>query len=248
VILNLALAFLLPSFAPAQTARPLVLIYDGPGACKGCPAEIRSLAERAGYTARLIKPSEITPAQLSLASAYIQPGGDNTMEVRRAVGSKGLAALKDYVVGGGKYLGICLGGTLASTGPDDDGQMLGLLPVKAHESGDVNPRIVPVEIEGEGQRAVFVQDPPWFTLIDRTDKSIKVIARYSDRRIAGVSGPSGKGHVVLFGPHFEAGPDWAAQYGLKDPDGHDQSVFLKALRGLVPVKSCTACATPQTAR
>ncbi len=223
-----------------------VLIYDGPGACTGCPQEIRALVERAGYSARLVKPNEINARRLAAAALYIQPGGDNTMQVRRAVGPQGLAAIKNYVHDGGKFLGICLGGALGSTGPDDDGsRMLGLLPVEAFESGNMTARLVPVEIPPFGRRTSFVQDPPSFRLLNPADKSVSVIARYSDQRIAGVSGNFGKGKAVLLGPHFEAGTDWARHFGLNDPDGNEHDVFNHILKNLLPPTGCPACSPPK---
>lgn len=226
-----------------------ILIYDGPGACKGCAALIRSILRNAGHTARIVSPGEVNAATLKNASLYIQPGGKNTMHVRKAVGEDGLAEIKNFVQGGGKYLGLCLGGTLGSTGPDDEGQMLALLPVRAYESGDPRSKLVDLDIEGGfGRRKVYVQDPPDFTPLVGSESKIRVLAKYADGRAAAVRGAAGRGEAILVGPHFEA-DGWGRASGLKDPDGDDHKVFVWLVNELIGAPSAAtkrpAKATPR---
>lgn len=236
--------FLFSLFSLSAWANNRVVIYDGPGSCRGCAAGMRSILEKSGYQVRIITPRELTPATLAQADLYIQPGGKNTMHVRDSVGEKGLAAIKDFVKKGGKYYGACLGGTLGSTGPDDRGEMLGMLPVRAHESGNRQAKIVDIDVSfgNFGRRKVFIQDPPEFYLLEGAQSKVKVIASYDDGRIAGVRGRYGQGDVVLLGPHFEA-DGWAERAGIKDADGKDHKVFIWIIDDLLKSKK-PAITTP----
>ncbi|MGE4133578.1 MAG: BPL-N domain-containing protein [Bdellovibrionales bacterium] len=240
-------------WSPVSGAQSKILIYDGPGACEDCAREISALLKGKGYQAEIIRPEQVTEARLKQASLYIQPGGDNTMNVRNALGKDKLALIKNYVLKGGNYLGICLGAVLASTDQDDDGSpMLGLLPVSSVEANDMAAKVVPVTVSsgGFGVRHTFVQDPPTLKLLN-SKAAVQILARYANGGIAGVSGSAGKGKAVIFGPHFEASKNWAEFHKLKDPDGQDeQDVFMHFVRMALPasIKPVSAPASGKTAR
>ncbi len=214
-----------------------VAVYKGPGACDNCPEEIAALARKLGpsYSVELLPPSRIRPEVLRQFDLYIQPGGDNTMHVKKAIGPSGEQAIRDYVAGGGRYLGICLGATLASTGTDEDNRPLfGMLPIASHEidTANMSARVgeVNISLRGHGRRTVFLQDPPYMRVLPEGRDRVRVLATYPDGRAAAVSGHYGQGSAMLIGPHFEADSSWFSHHGLRDQDGNDQHIFLDFMR------------------
>ncbi|MER7754410.1 hypothetical protein [Kitasatospora sp. NPDC097643] len=227
--------------ATAPAGRPLALVYRGPAACDGCPEAARALLERGGLAVRYIGPHErlhFAAATLAGAAVYVQPGGTNGQEVttawdllRRDPAFRP-ELVRDYVRGGGRYLGLCMGGYLAGDPgfdllPGDSGQYV-------HAEGasvtDERDQLVDVTWRGHRQRMYF-QDGPYFDL-DPTPNapetgtetgtgaapgSVDVLARYlPDNHPAAVVAPYGTGRVAVSGPHPEAPPDWYRDYHLSD--------------------------------
>lgn len=230
--------------ATASSLVKKVGVYAGPGACKDCPQELAALARKLGpgFSVELIPPGSVRPEVLRGLHMFIQPGGDNTMQVKRAIGPQGEQAIKDFVAHGGRYLGICLGATLASTGVDEDNRaFLGLLPVRSREydTANLSARLgkVNVSFKGHGERSVFLQDPPYLEVLPSGRGKVQVLATYPDGRAAAVSGKYGRGTALLLGPHFEAASDWASHHKLDDRDGNEQNIFMDFLREAAGVSS-----------
>jgi glutamine amidotransferase-like uncharacterized protein len=125
--------------------------------------------------------------------------------------------IRDWVEGGGHYLGICLGGYLAGSDPG-----FGLLPGNSGEyitspgatvhgiedaTLDVTWRGVP--------RELYFQDGPYFTL--RSASEGTVLATYSNGLAAAVVAPRGAGSVGVVGPHPEADATWFQAVHLPVP-------------------------------
>jgi glutamine amidotransferase-like uncharacterized protein len=116
--------------------------------------------------------------------------------------------IRDYVFGGGRFLGICLGGYLAGATPG-----FGLLPGDADRYIDVRESVVDHDGEAvvplfwRGQyREAYIQDPPHFVLEE--DHQAIVLARYTNGAIAAVVTPFGRGTVGVVGFHPEAPDHW----------------------------------------
>lgn len=210
--------------APAGD-RPLALVYRGPASePAGCAEAVAELLEssRYGFDVRHVGPREALPLTadtLAAAAVYAQPGGGTLRAGWRAM-RRDRDAVRDYVGGGGRYLGFCLGGYLAGATPG-----FGLLPgdtdrwidsdgASVTHDGDA---VVRVDWQGR-ERELFFQDGPRFLL---DDGAARVLARYSNRAVAAAVMPFGAGRVGVVGPHPEAGPEWFSDAGLPRTDARD---------------------------
>ncbi|MFD8082786.1 BPL-N domain-containing protein [Kitasatospora sp. NPDC059722] len=214
-----------PAAAPASAdpAHPLAVVYRGPAACDGCSEAAQDLLERNGFTVRFIGPDEdlrFGPAALAGAALYVQPGGTNGQEVTTAWGllrrTPGFRPelIRDYVRGGGRYLGICMGGYLAGDPgydllPGDSGEYIKTPGATVTDDKD---GLVDVAWRGQKQPMYF-QDGPYF---DVDGPGADVLARYTNDRIAAAVASYGTGRVAVSGPHPEAPADWYRSYHLPD--------------------------------
>ncbi|MBV6702140.1 hypothetical protein KV557_34400 [Kitasatospora aureofaciens] len=209
--------------AAADPSHPLAVVYRGPAACDGCPEAAQELLERNGFTVRFIGPDEplrFGPDALTGAALYVQPGGTNGQEVttawnllRRTPGFRP-ELIRDYVRGGGRYLGICMGGYLAGDPgydllPGDSGEYIKTAGATVTDDQD---RLVDVTWRGQKQPMYF-QDGPYF---DVDGPGADVVARYTNDRVAAAVAAYGTGRVAVSGPHPEAPADWYSSYHLPD--------------------------------
>ncbi len=139
---------------------------------------------------------------------YAQPGadGDDEQAFRRQRKDKG--AIRRFVHGGGRYLGVCMGGFLAEPG------FFNLFPGRVEEYYSSkrasvttpDPALVPVTWRGT-RRLMYFQDGG-FMVPRRKAAGVEVLARYANGTIAALVARSGEGRVGLCGPHPEAPRAW----------------------------------------
>ncbi|WP_195911345.1 BPL-N domain-containing protein [Streptomyces kaniharaensis] len=226
--------------AAVDPSHPLAVVYRGPAACDGCPEAAQDLLERNHFTVRFIGPDEplhFGPGALAGAALYVQPGGTNGQEVTTAWNllrhESGFRPelVRDYVRGGGRYLGLCMGGYLAGNPgydllPGDSGEYI---KTDGASVTDEQDHLVPVTWRGQPQPMYF-QDGPYF---DVDAPGADVLARYTNDRIAAVVAPYGTGRVAVSGPHPEAPADWYAGYHLTDVSQTGLSLGDDLLRTLM---------------
>ena len=129
--------------------------------------------------------------------------------------------IRNFVHGGGHYLGFCLGGYLAGSNPG-----FGLLPGDSNEyieSGgaevtSLKDTVISVRWRG-GHRRVYFQDGPYFTL--QPGAHVTVLARYENGLAAAVVARYGAGRVGVVGPHPEANRGWYVGSALHPVDSRD---------------------------
>lgn len=198
---------------------PVALVYRGPAARpSACSDAVVSLLRSSslGFDIRYVGPQGELPLNaktLASAALYAQPGGGELGPAYRRM-RQHRSAIRDYVAGGGHYLGFCLGGYLAGATPG-----FGLLPGDTDQyvgSKGATVRTMDdtlVEVLWRGRpRRMFFQDGPIF-LLD-SDAGTTVLARYRNSQIAAVVAPFGQGRVGVVGPHPEATVDWYSDCGL----------------------------------
>jgi glutamine amidotransferase-like uncharacterized protein len=155
------------------------------------------------------EPVDITPQTLARYDLYVQPGGGQ--DIPAALDSLGDAradAIRDYVAGGGRYLGLCMGAYLA------DDNNLGLITQDldseagrpGFEVSGIEDAAVRVTWDGKPD-TVFYQDGPYFPKATSTS-AYTTLATYQNGDVAAARYTYKKGVVVLSGPHPEAGQAW----------------------------------------
>lgn len=235
-----------PSQANAQTlaAKPIALIYSGPGSCAnepgstGCTEAARAIAESAGFEVRLVGPKSFNESDFKAAAVWVQPGGRAKTQQAEMVQS-----LKDrivkFVADGGGYVGFCAGGFMATESfgweaPDGPFEVkgLGLLKGKSayYESFDKEldekmlAKIIRTKWNNKA-RDIYWELGPYFK--EETFKSTEVIAFYPvldgdrEQKALALRSTFGNGRVIVSATHPEAPADWFTYYRLKDADGLD---------------------------
>lgn len=139
---------------------------------------------------------------------YAQPGasGDDHAAYKRQKRDK--SAIREFVHGGGRYLGICMGGFLAE--PCFFNLFRGRVDEYYSSPGasvtTPDPAVIPITWRGT-TRQMYFQDGGYM-VPKRSTKGVTVLATYSNGSIAALVAPYGHGKVGLCGPHPEAPPEW----------------------------------------
>lgn len=114
-------AMVVGSDPQAQETAPQAVVYRGPAACRGCSAAVADLIRQSprGFDVRYIGPKEqlkLTPASLRGVELYAQPGGNGSVaRAQEVFGRESNKTVRNYVSGGGHYVGFCMGAYLAGS-------------------------------------------------------------------------------------------------------------------------------------
>lgn len=213
---TIAATLLVFAAAQAHAATPIthVAIYRGPAGCADCSQNVKAALLRLDphYQIDFVgagEPVDITPQTLARYDLYVQPGGGQ--DIPAALDSLGDAradAIRNYVAGGGRYLGLCMGAYLA------DDNNLGLITQDldseagrpGFEVSGIEDAAVRVTWDGKPD-TVFYQDGPYFPKATSTS-AYTTLATYQNGDVAAARYTYKKGVVVLSGPHPEAGQAW----------------------------------------
>jgi phosphoribosylformylglycinamidine (FGAM) synthase-like amidotransferase family enzyme len=187
------------------------LIYNGPASAEDCPEAAAAIAKSAGLKVRFVSVPADIPSLLDHAAVFIIGGTEDDMgPLVKAFMPRVTNSIKSYLRKGGRYLGICGGGFMASTGWHEGSehmQGLGIVPASTGVFQDgFEAKILPVSWNGE-TRAMFFKAGPGFHLT-KTPEAVYIVATYSDGSIAALMSTYGKGRVAVCGPHPEARESW----------------------------------------
>ncbi len=205
----------------------MALVYRGPASSPGIPADtarfLRTCSQR--FRIEFCGPNRGDPpvdaATLSRASLYVQPGGGNDFIAAWQSVKASTDPLREFIHNGGRYLGICMGGYLAGSRPGYNllpGNSDDYTKTRGAEVKTARNAIIKVRWPTPHRsptREIFYQDGPYFWLDSRA--GARVLARYSNGRIAAMVVPFGKGAVAVSGPHPEANRSWYRLAGLPYP-------------------------------
>ena len=246
VLLAMCFAFAGLSFrAPVQAqaeGEKYALIYNGPVSAEDCPEAAAAIAQSVGLKVKFVSNVGELPTLLKNTAVFIIGGTEDDLHpLVKAFTPKVTEALKDYLRNGGRYLGLCGGGFMASTGWNEGKtfvQGLGIIPAKSKVyRDDFAARIIPVRWQGK-TRPMFFKAGPSFQLVNSSG-DVQVIANYEDGSIAALMCSYGQGKLAVCGPHPEARPSWKdeAADGYKWTSSIDLAVdFMKDLLSDRPVK------------
>lgn len=182
-----------------------------------------------GLRIRYVGPHDEISVRQGLTTAgavlYVQPGGDGTVESAWRALRADAPAVRNFVLGGGRYLGICMGGYLAGTSPGfdlmngrDADEHITRPGASVTADGDT---LITVRWRGR-PATLYFQDGPIFPVDTRRPETV-VLATYRNGDVAAVVAPVGGGKVGLVGPHPEATADWYAASRLAAPARIEQS-------------------------
>ena len=216
--------------------QPIAMVYDGPGACEdGCTKAAAQVARMAGYQVRLVRPNDITDQStpdeitdfLKNTKVWLQPGGISN-EAYRSMSEKLKEGVRNFIGGGGGYVGFCAGAFMATKIIGGTGEVgLGIFPGGTDLfENDPIPGVtfsLPEVTWMGSKRKIYFEGGPFIYGVDRNPR-VEVIARYDDRTIAAARTHFGLGRVFITGLHPEAPRNWTEEDGVMDPDGPEQEL------------------------
>ena len=215
--------------APHAAPSGYVLIYNGPAVCDGCAAAIGHAVVVAGFPARYVARAGSVAGLLPGARLFVVPGTNDNIEPMRRTFDRVIGApLRAWLLGGGRYLGLCGGAflgvqrywlTATQTVP-----ALGIVPATADTYADnENARLEKVRWFGQ-VRWMYYQGGPYF-MLNGAHAGVTVDATYADGSIAALSYRYGRGTVLVSGVHPEATIAWLTWDGL-NPRGWEPTFPL----------------------
>ncbi|MCX5812332.1 MAG: BPL-N domain-containing protein [Proteobacteria bacterium] len=195
------------------------LVYNGPVSAEDCPEAVAAIAKNAGLKVRFVSIPGDIPRLLDNAAVFIIGGTEDDMgPMVKAFTPKVVTSIKEYLRKGGRYLGICGGGFMASTGWKEGSEYMkgfGIIPAEAKVFQDsFEAKILPVKWLGK-MRPMFFKAGPDFRLT-KTQETVHVVATYGDGSVAALMSTYGKGRVAVCGPHPEARESWKDDAGNSD--------------------------------
>lgn len=190
-------------------------VYAGPGATRA--DNVVAALGRAGIRHRRLDAGDVQAGDFKGCSLVMMPGG-RTAEMLDGLGDEGLQNIRNFVLNGGGYVGICAGAYLAAPRVEIPGRPPGLALL------DIENR----RGTGQGERTItmvsadhpLAEDCPtalrlWWENGPAigASENVQVVARYADGTAAIACGQYGEGSVVLFGPHPEGRTGEAGEAG-----------------------------------
>ena len=195
-----------------------VLVYSGPADCDGCASAIGAVVKASGVPLRYVAQPAAVAALLPGALAFVVPGtNDNIEPMRRTFNRVVRAPLRAYLLGGGRYWGLCGGAFLAVQHywltATELVPALGIVPANADTyANDNNAHLEKVRWYGRF-RWMYYEGGPYF-ILNGSRPGITVLATYADGSIAALAYRHGRGKVIVSGVHPEATRDWLIEDGI----------------------------------
>ncbi len=221
--LGVAVLFLIPTLAEA--ARPLALVWAGPGACRpGCVKGAAKVASRAGFEVQYIYPGLKDFSVFQEAKLWVQPGG-HSVTAAQSMGPAMLERVREFVAEGGGYVGFCAGAFLSTpligtTEENGYGLIPGETELLIQEGNDHKMLKVATP---KGDEWMYYAGGPFFKISEESLKAVngEIIGRYPDGKIAAIQAHYGKGKVAVSGFHPESSFIWKLIKFKIDRDGSD---------------------------
>lgn len=190
------------------------LIYNGAVSDQDSANSLESIAKKSGYQTEFFTDPKLITEKLKTASLLIFGGTEDDLNpLMNLFNAESIQAVKDFINNGGVYLGFCGGAFIASEGWEDpDGFVKALEFTQIRTDSyltDPAPIVIKVKWkQGEvfSERAIYYQFGPQF--LPAPENPVQIIANYDDNSIAACLINSGKGKLILVGPHPEADQSW----------------------------------------
>lgn len=213
---------------PAKT-RPLqVALYTGPGASDhGVNSVSDRIKELPQAAVTLFKPAEFATRDLKGFDLVVFSGGSGSTQAK-AIGPVARGRVREFVRGGGGYLGICAGAYLACAGFDWSVGILNAKTVSSHWQRGQATMQIQLSDPGRGLFGdvsapfpIRYHNGPIIEPLGRTDLPAYQVGAVFRTELVGTHGapagkmvgspavayaPFGKGRVVIISPHSEDTP------------------------------------------
>jgi len=182
-----------------------VCLYTGAGAVLARGVEIA--LDRLAMPYRQVGEQDIRKGRLEDCSLLIVPGGYTARYVD-ALGEEGFEHIREFVAGGGGYIGICAGAYIAARNVEVPGRPpgLGIIEVRNERKAGRGLRTITIAkpehpmVKGyEGEIDIWYQNGPMM----EAGEGVETLAVYEKGSAAIVCAIYGEGKVVIFSPHPE---------------------------------------------
>jgi Uncharacterized conserved protein len=148
-------------------------------------------------------------------TCLIVPGGDTSAYVSTL--SKNFDKIRDFILAGGEYIGICAGAYIASDRVEIPGHPEGLGIINITNKRRSGTGLVDIVMDLDNPIAegcpklmkIWYQNGPYII----PGEGVEVVARYNEDYAAIVRSKYGKGNAIIFSPH----PEGSIENGI-DPD------------------------------
>jgi glutamine amidotransferase-like uncharacterized protein len=213
--------------ADPSAASP-ILLFTGTGTSPGDIAAVRAVLDRNELEYSIADSSQLNRLDepgIRRHRLLVVPGG-NFIEMNRSLTPATIDRVRQAVVHGLNYLGICAGGFLAGTFRDGGFNLTSGVRFGFYSAEAQGVRKAAVAIASPGMPTIdqYWEDGPEFTGWG------EVVARYPDGTPAVVEGPFGRGWVLLSGIHAEAPASWRRGLAFTTPVTDSQAYAAKLVR------------------
>ena len=182
-----------------------VCVYTGGGAMLA--RDVEFALDRLAMPYRQVGEQDIRKGRLEDCSLLIVPGGYTARYVD-ALGEEGFERIREFVAGGGGYIGICAGAYIAARNVEVPGRPpgLGIIEVRNERKAGRGLRTITIAkpehpmVKGyEGEIDIWYQNGPMM----EAGEGVETLAVYEKGSAAIVCAIYGEGKVVIFSPHPE---------------------------------------------
>ena len=136
--------------APAPRARTAVFVGQGPRG-RGCVSWLQLVKSSPELELVLVDAEMIRGGALDGVDVLVMPGGASVVE-KRDLGPEGAKRIRDFIRGGGGYIGTCAGCCLALEEKGDADRGIGLIPY--NRIGSKGGFMMPIAINDKGAAAM----------------------------------------------------------------------------------------------
>lgn len=182
-----------------------VCVYAGSGAVLA--RDLEAALDRLAIPYAGVNEFDVRGGGLGSCSLLIVPGG-YTKRCAIGLGEEGFERIREFVAGGGGYIGICMGAYIAPRTVEVPRHPPGLGIIKIQNRREAGRGIKTIEIAKpdhpvvkgyQGEVRIWYQNGPMI----EAGEGVETLAVYEGGSAAVVCSVYGKGRVILFSPHPE---------------------------------------------
>ena len=142
--------------SPCSSARPLeVGVYAGTGPrSNGCVEWFRLVSASPEMNLTLLDGDDVRSGALGKLDLIVMPGGSSA-SIKKDLGPKGVAGLKDFIRNGGGYVGTCAGCSLLMEEKEDAARGISVIPYG--RAGSKGKYLMPITVNERGSKAMGIK-------------------------------------------------------------------------------------------